>query len=315
MKRQESTISSNKKRGLKYALCIITLLCCLLSTIVQATDQRDYNASSINRVGLFHYETYEATGLTYVSGISGTIINNGEGYDTNYRTTYTAVAMRLFIEFDTVSAKQIDITITSHAEFDGGIEYNPNLTEYKDYGVGTGSNTINVYRPLWRYTENSGTVRNTNLTSNQVSNNSINISANNSTGLLTIKAYRTSKNEIRIQQKFNEVTEIKAIMVSMPYTWISSKMVIDKFSLSINNEEYQIIEKWNDKQRELEEALQDIEVTVDQNAIEDIINNPPTIDSAINVGIFNFTNETIPLYIMSLTLSLAIISFLLYGKK
>lgn len=282
MKRQENSIFSNKKRGLKYALCTITLLCCLLSTIAHAEYRQEFN----DKVASFRL-----WGRTTIEGIKSwreiTITETETGvYETAYQV-YEQDRQRAVFAFP----KQIVVDNIY-------LEYTLALDE-KIYG--NGNIIFSEYDEQIAYTlQDYGPNAQT---------------AWFPTGSI---AYEKSikGNEITYKFKYNgDKILMRSVRAFTSIKTVSTNYTIKNIILVINDKDMQITANWEDKQQELENAIKEIEVTVDKNAIDNIINNPPTIDSTINVGIFNFTNETIPLYIMSLTLSLAIISFLLYGKK
>lgn len=282
MKRQESSISSNKNRGLKYALCIITFLCCLLSTVVQAEYRQEFNDK---------LASFRLWGQTTVDGIKSwrevTITEAETGvYETAYQLygQYRQRAVFAFPQQMIVDNIYLEYTFALDEKIYGN--GNINFSEYPEQIA----YTVQDYGP--------------NAQTAWFPDGSISYEK-------SVKG-----NEITYTFTYNgEAKLMRSVRAFTSITTVSTDYTIKNITLIINDKDMQITADWEDKQKELEEALQDIEVTVDQNAIDDIINNPPTIDSTINVGIFNFTNETIPLYIMSLTLSLAIISFLLYGKK
>lgn len=282
MKRQENTTFLNKNRGLKYALCIITLLCCLLSTAVQAEYRQEFN-DKMASFRLWGQATYD--GVKSWREITITETETG-AYETAYQTyaQYRQRAVFAFPQQMVVDTLYLEYTFALNED----VYSNGNIS-FSDYDEQI-AYTVQDYNPnattAWFP---AGSIS----CEKSVKGNEVTYVFKYSGGAITMRSVRA----------FTSITTV------------STKYTIKNIKLVVNDKDMQITAKWEDKQKELEEALQDIEVTVDQNAIEDIINSPPTIDSTINVGIFNFTNETIPLYIMSLTLTLAIISFLLYGKK
>lgn len=282
MKKQKNSIFSNEKRELKYALCIITLLCCLLSTVVQAEYRQEFN----DKVASFRlWGRITAEGADSWREITITEQETGV-----YKTAYYPYLMQrqraVFAFPQQILVDNIYLQYTFELNPDvysnGNIQFSDNVEQIAYTVQDYGANATTAWFP-------AGSIH----TEKNVKGNEVTYTF-------------TYNGEAKLMRSVRAFTSI--ITVSTDY-------IIKNITLIVNDKDMQITANWNDKQQELEKALRDIEVTVDQNAIDNIINNSPTIDSTINVGIFNFTNETIPLYIMSLTLSLAIISFLLYGKK
>lgn len=285
------TIKSKIIRAVITTALLTALLCYSLSTIAHGeylpSESYDFSNTAI----------FRAYGLTTLNGneswhtFSGSVLNDGNTYKTAYMT-YTQ--------------KQEYIDLIVSGDVNGSILTNKAVQsfdcEFDVYWIGSDDNQRGVlFSDKTTYLCYATT--------------------NNTQRVLSDATYRIST--ITQGYKYHveyhwagESMDIRKFIMYMNFEFLSSYMYFDNIVCYVNNLEYAIIDEHSKLVQKALNLIDEYDVPYpNQDDVSDAIGNVQGVDTQYNNILVSFGESHITSIFMIQALSLALVSYLLYGKK
>lgn len=281
-KRVKTTHSEeNKNRRVKIPayICIILLTSLLLISYVNAEYiEKAYDVRNINYFRMYGYDST----LTDQAWRSYTTITDGnQSFHTN-DVLYGQYGQRFNITTTSATVHQIDYNFTMYVKY---------------------SNTSTLTKAVYV---------NTTATANQIGIPTVTVTGN--TRLIGNDTY----NEITISGShyFNDRT-VTNITIQTNVQFVSSAIYVEKFLIVVNNEIAYQIGELKDVSDEISGLVD--EMTVPYPDINEVVNiidgNLPTMDINYQTIILSFSSHYIVATILAMVIALALLSYIVYGRK
>jgi len=279
----KSTSLKNKiSRAVKKTALFSVLLCYILSIVIHAqTDyiERTYDARKVNYIRFYGYDSE----LTDQVWRSYSIIRDGNtGFHTRDAVVYGQYGNRIEFMITKEPVRQIDYNYKIYA---------------KNSSIGSFTKALYV-----NY-----------------------ISTNNQKGIPTvIETGNTKTIENEVYKEYNvlgshnfESIEVNQIFIQTNIQFVSSPLYVEDFVVVINNETEYYVGELKDVNQSLEDYASQMTVPIpDVNDVVDIIDgNIPQIDTSYKDAILLFTSHYIIIEILVVVIALALLSYIVYGRK
>lgn len=296
----------------------------------------ELTASNVAEVGIYYAASYDASlerDVTLNELESFTLINDGQGIDTGFYTTYSSPFTMLVFTFSQRDISSLDIDITYHAEGTSGSSWSVPFSDNEAYFL-SGKEVFAWYDPYLVSVEsssgnltsffgsrpNSLIVNESSYTYDYSSFNQNGNSGHTHSYALYRKASSNSFSFTMEQVNSVSYADISLVRIKLPNTYLSSRLIIDDIHIYIDDVNMKLL-NYNDriinKANGLIDDLNEKNPVVDVGGVEDILNNSilNLTDTSYVSMLHSFNETTLIFSILTIAMSFSLISFILYGIK
>lgn len=317
IKQEKYTLSRKTKKNntVIKAVFILSVLCCLLSTIAQAT-QAEYTTEQIKTAQLTYAETHEE----YQAGIvNRKVVNTTVDGDAIFieKTIYSTISYGLYISIEPMTEiNTIYFECDSYVKDFDGNKYSPIVvSKTTTYVTSTGAN-----RNPWTSTSIGGMIQGTNSISGT------NYSADNANASY-VKYSEYIHFQAQTYEKLATGRTYDRIKVTLPFETIQG-LYVENAKLIINDTVYKITNELENTINQIEQGQDEAINAINSNGIEGVMNDlQDNLDNTLT-EIVKYNNDTLNAIfyanilsgsavmqiVMMISMTITIISYIIFGK-